>query len=239
MVTVTESPGVAVGPAGADRLAAVPGVRAVEPLQHRYAYVGTDLQDLYGVRTGTIVGATSLQDAYFAGGTATQLIDVLDRHPDSVLVSAETVHDFQLRPGDRLTLRLQDGRTKQYVDVPFHYAGVAKEFPTAPSDSFVVANADYVARRTGSDAVGTFLVDAGGHHVAGVAGRVRQVVGTDARVTDVTTSRRIIGSSLTSVTSPGSPWRSGLPSGAATSPSSPPSAAAGASSPPSSGRKRR
>ena len=35
--------------------------------------------------------------------------------PDAMLVCAETVHDFQLRPGDLLSLRLQDGRTKQYT----------------------------------------------------------------------------------------------------------------------------
>ena len=198
-ITVTAAPGAATPPGQADRLAAVPGVRGVEPLQHRYAYVGADLQDLYGVRTDTVVAATSLQDAYFAGGTARHLIGTLAREPDSVLVSLETVHDFQLHLGDPLTLRLQDGRTRQYRDVTFHYAGVVKEFPTAPSDSFVVANADYVARQTGSAAVGTFLVDTGGRHVADVAGRVRHAVGTDAQVTDVTTSRRLIGSSLTSV----------------------------------------
>ena len=27
----------------------LPGVVAVEPMQHRFAYVGTDLQDLYGI----------------------------------------------------------------------------------------------------------------------------------------------------------------------------------------------
>ena len=198
-VTVTESPGVDVGRMSAVPLAAVPGVRGVEPIQHRFAYVGADLQDLYGVRTATIVDATSLQDAYFAGGTARQLIGLLGTRPDNVLVSAETVHDFQLRRGDPITLRLQDGRTKQYVDVAFHYAGVAKEFPTAPNDSFLVANADYVATATGSDAVGAFLVDTAGADPSIVARRVRAVVGPGARVTDVTTSRRIIGSSLTSV----------------------------------------
>ena len=198
-VTVTESPGVTVRPAEADRLAGVPGVRRVEPLQHRFAYVGSDLQDLYGVRTDTIVDATSLQDAYFAGGTARQLIAQLAAQPDSVLVSLETVHDFQLQPGDPVTLRLQDGRTKQYTDVPFHYAGVAKEFPTAPSDSFLVANADYISRMTGSDTVGAFLVDTGGQTPAAVADRVRAIVGRTAQVTDITTSRRIIGSSLTAV----------------------------------------
>ena len=32
-----------------------------------------------------------------------------------------------------------------------HYAGIAKEFPTAPRDSFLIANSDYIAARTGSD----------------------------------------------------------------------------------------
>lgn len=198
-VTVTESPGVEVGPSAATAIAAVPGVASVEPIQHRFAYVGADLQDLYGVRPDTIVGATRLQDTYFQGGTARELMRALGERPDSVLVSLETVHDFQLTPGDPLILRLQDGRTKQYTDVTFHYAGVAKEFPTAPSDSFLVANADYVARQTGSNAVGSFLVDAAGVPPDVLARRVGEVVGAGAQVTDISTSRRIIGSSLTAV----------------------------------------
>ncbi len=198
-VTVTESPGIVVGPDAAPRLAQVPGVQSVEPIQHRFAYVGADLQDLYGVQTDTIVDATRLQDAYFVGGTAKDLMSTLAAKPDSVLVSLETVKDFQLSPGDPLTLRLQDGRTKQYTDVGFHYAGVAKEFPTAPSDSFLVANADYIAQATGSNAVGSFLLDTGSANIPAVADQVRSPVGADAQVTDITTSRRIIGSSLTSV----------------------------------------
>ena len=46
---------------------------------------------------------------------------------------------------------------------------MAKEFPTAPTDSFVVANAAYVARATGSDAVGTFLVQTDGSGPRAVA----------------------------------------------------------------------
>src|SRR5439155_9956642 len=159
----------------ADRLARVPGVSSVEPLQHRFAYVGADLQDLYGVRPSTIVHAGSLQDAYVAGGSVKRLMADLTVQPDGVLVSAETVHDFQLHPGDRLTLRLQDGRTKQLREVLFHYLGVVKEFPTAPRDSFLVANAAYVAQATGSNAVGTFLVDTHRSPKA-VAAAVRRLV---------------------------------------------------------------
>jgi len=198
-VTVTESPGTTVAPAGGAALAKIPGVRSVEPIQHRFAYVGADLQDLYGVNPSTIVGATKLQDAYFQGGSASELMAKLGANPDGLLVSDETVKDFQLRPNDQVTLRLQDGRTKQYTDVPFHYIGIAKEFPTAPHDSFLIANADYVTKATSTNAVGAFLLDTTGSSPKAVAANVRSVVGTSATVTDLETSRRVIGSSLTSV----------------------------------------
>ncbi|MFN8175264.1 MAG: ABC transporter permease [Solirubrobacteraceae bacterium] len=198
-VTVAESPGTGVGPGGASRLRRVAGVASVEPLQHRFAYVGADLQDLYGVRPRTIGAAGKLQDGWFQGGGAAQLMAKLAREPDGVLVSAETVHDFQLRPGDPIRLRLQDGRTKRLKTVPFRYAGVVKEFPTAPTDSFLVANAGYVARATGSDAVGSFLVQTGGADPKAVASRVRSAVGTSAQVTDIVSRRRVVGSNLTAV----------------------------------------
>ena len=198
-VTVTESPGANAGPGAAKRIAGVRGVKTVEPMQHRFAYVGADLQDLYGVRPGTFGTAGKLQDAWFQGGSATSLMAQLAKRPDSVLVAAETVKDFQLRPGDLLRLRLQDGRTKRFRTVPFHYAGVAKEFPTAPSDSFLVANASYVERATGSDAVGTFLVQTDGTSPGTVAARVRSALGTSAKVTDIQHQRRITGSNLTAV----------------------------------------
>jgi putative ABC transport system permease protein len=200
-VTVTTSPGTIVSPDSnqASMIAATPGVHHVEPIQHRFAYVGADLQDLYGVNPATIVDAGRLQNGYFQGGTARQLIDRLASQPDAVLVSAETVHDFQLLPGDAITLRLQDTITKQYIDVPFHYVGVAKEFPTAPHDSFLLANARYIADKSGSDTVGAFLVDTGGRNIGAVAERLRQQLGTSGTVTDLASSRKVVGSSLTSV----------------------------------------
>ena len=196
-VTVTESPGTVVGPAFANRLAAVRGVHGVEPLQHRFAYVGSDLQDLYGVRPRTIAEAGRLQDGWFGGGTATGLMRTLAATPDGVLVSAETVKDFQLHPGDTLRLRIQDGRSKRFMTIPFRYVGVAKEFPTAPKDSFFVANAGYVAKTTRSAAVGAFLVQT--TDPVAVASRLRALVGTSAQVTDIVGQRHIVGSGLTAV----------------------------------------
>ncbi|MGI8778608.1 MAG: ABC transporter permease [Solirubrobacteraceae bacterium] len=123
----------------------------------------------------------------------------LARRPDGILVSAETVKDFQLTKGDLIRLRLQDGQTKQFETVPFHYIGVAKEFPTAPQDSFFVANQRYVTTATGSSAVGAFLVQTDGTSPGTVAQRLRSRLGTSAQVTDIVNQRKVIGSNLTAV----------------------------------------
>ncbi len=198
-VTVTESPGSNASPADAARIAAVSGVKAVEPLQHRFAYVGNDLQDLYGINPDTISRATTLQDAYFQGATAVESLAQLKSRPDALLVSAETVNDFQLNQGDLIRLRLQDAKTQTYKSVTFHYVGIVNEFPTAPKDSFLVANADYVAQQTGTDAVGSFLVSTGGSNVSTVADQIRSVVGTTGSVATIDDARGLVGSSLTSV----------------------------------------
>ncbi|RDJ04219.1 FtsX-like permease family protein [Rhizobium grahamii] len=133
-----------------DRLSKLPGVVAVQPMQHRYAYVGTDLQDLYGVDPERIGSATAMSDAYFANGDARATLADLARTPDGVLVSQETVNDYQLNRGDSINLRLQNAADHQYHVVPFHVVGVVREFPTAPKDSFLVANAAFIEQQTGS-----------------------------------------------------------------------------------------
>jgi putative ABC transport system permease protein len=198
-VTVTVAAGSTVHPAAANRLAGVKGVRAVEPIQHRFAYIGADLQDLYGVRPDHIRSATALQDAYFVGGSAAGLMHTLASQPDSILVSAETVKDYQLKAGDVIKLRLIDSRIRQPRLVAFHYVGVVTEFPTAPKDSFFVTNQSYVAAQTGTDAVGAFLVDTGGQHTTAVRHRIQSLLGPAATVTDIATVRKSVGSSLTSV----------------------------------------
>ena len=198
-VRVTTALGSDTGPALTSTIAKVPGVQHVEAVQHRYAYVGADLQDLYGVNPATIKSATALQDAYFVGGTADQLLAKLKSTPDGVLVSQETAKDYQLSIGDRVTLRLPDARTRQQVLVTFRYIGQALEFPTAPKDSFLIANANYVAQQTRSAAVGTFLITTDGTPPATVAASIGRRIGTAGVVTPIGVSRSSIGSSLTSV----------------------------------------
>ena len=191
-------PDAAADPALAGDIGRIQGVTRVEPVQHRYAYVGSDLQDLYGVNPATIAAGTSLQDAYFRGGTAAQLLAQLAATPDGILVSAETVTDYQLTIGDRLTLRLVDSTHPQPTPVTFTYIGVALEFPTAPHDSFLITNAGYVASQTGNATINNYLVTTDGDPSA-VAKAVRDAVGTSATVTPIGTARSSVGSSLTSV----------------------------------------
>ncbi len=133
-----------------DKLAALPGVVAAQPMQHRFAYVGTDLQDIYGIDPINLGKATDVSDAYFANRNAEATLAELAKTPDGVLVSQETVNDYQLALGDPINLRLQSATDHQYHVVPFRFIGIVREFPTAPKDSFLVANATYIAKVTGS-----------------------------------------------------------------------------------------
>jgi putative ABC transport system permease protein len=183
-----------------DAIAQLPGVQAVEPMQHRFAYVGTDLQDLYGVDPTTLTRAARLVDAYFVGATAKDALARLAATPDGVRVSPETVSDFQLQPGDTIRLRLQSAADQQYHVVQFHYVGIAREFPTAPSDSFLVANASYIAQQTGSPSVETLLIQTSGAPATG-ADRVRATLGPTSGTTvrSIDEARRAIDSGLTAI----------------------------------------
>ncbi|MGX6566887.1 FtsX-like permease family protein [Cupriavidus necator] len=181
-------------------LAGLAGVSAAQPMQHRLAYVGTDLQDLYGIDATHIAAATRMSDAYFESRDARTTLDLLARTPDGILVSEETVRDFQLRLGDEVNVRLQSAKDHQYHTVRFHFIGVVREFPTAPRDSFLVANASYVGRQTGADAAEIVLLKTS-VNPAQVAFTARAVVAPfpGMKVTDVSQAQRLIGSSLTAV----------------------------------------
>ena len=192
--------GLTTAPPG-DKLAelkALPGVVAAQPMIHRFAYVGHDLQDIYGVDPRYIGEATHMSNAFFEGGDARAALSSLEQHPDGVLVAEETRNDFQLQPGDTLNLRVQFAADHQYHVVPFHFVGVVREFPTAPKDSFLVVNAAYLVQKTGSDAKEIVLMRTGGDPTR-VAKLARTVVASlpGAQVLDITAAQRTISSGLT------------------------------------------
>ena len=182
------------------QLKALPGVAAIQPMQHRFAYVGNDLQDIYGIDPVHIGEATNMSNAFFAGGNAQVTLASLATHTDGVLVSEETVTNYQLSVDDRINLRLQSASDHQYHVVPFHFLGVVREFPTAPKDSFIIANASYIAQQTGNNASEIVLMRANGNPTD-LASQARALVGSlpGAKVTDIGSTQRLISSSLTAV----------------------------------------
>lgn len=181
------------------QVAAVPGIAVAQGMMHRCAYVGTDLQDIYGIDPARIGQVTTLSDAYFRDMTARAAMAQLAATPDGIFVADETVTDFQLVPGDRINLRLRMAGRADYAVVPFTFVGVVREFPTAPTDSFLVANAGYIAKMTGITTAETVMARAGDPAAAGAAVRQALVARPDLKVTDLTETARRIGSSLVAV----------------------------------------
>lgn len=182
------------------QLKSLPGTTAVQTMQHRFAYVGNDLQDLYGIDPTHIGQATTMSNAFFAGGNAQATLATLAAHPDGVLVSEETVTNYQLAVGDQINLRLQRASDHQYHTVTFHFLGVVREFPTAPKDSFLIANATYIGQQTGNATAEVVLMRANSNPSA-LAAQVRNVVSTlpGAKVSDIGSTQRLISSSLTAI----------------------------------------
>ena len=198
-VTVT---GTAASPASAalKEIQSVHGVAWAEPMQHRFAYVGTDLQDIYGINPATIGNATTISNAYFTSNDAAATMAKLKAIPNGVLVSDETMSDFQLKPGDTLNLRLQSAKDNAYHVVPFTFIGVVREFPTAPTDSFLIANVSYIASVTGNAAAETVLVRTPLAPID-VANSIRTALADQGtlKVTDIAEAAHRIGSSLVAV----------------------------------------
>ena len=205
-VTVT---GTTPYPAGQllDTISKVPGVQAARAMIHRYAYVGNDLQDIYGINALNIGDAADLSNAFFANNNARLTMQKLAARPDGVLLSQETVNDFQLKLGDLVNLRLQNSKDHQYHPVPFHFIGVVREFSTAPKDSFILANEGYVASQTGEPAREVVLIR-GNVPPAQLAKSIEPIAATlpGARVTDLGSVLKSISSSLTAVDLHGLTW---------------------------------
>lgn len=196
-------------PAGSllDRIARVPGVRAARAMTHRFAYVGNDLQDIYGIDAHTIGDATDLSDAFFGNNDAHGTMAKLASQPDAALLSQETVNDFQLKLGDTINLRLQNAGDHQYHPVPFHFIGVVREFSTAPHDSFILVNGDYIAQQTGNAAREVVLIRGSvppKQLEAAIDPIAAELPG--ARVTDLGSVQQTISSSLTAVDLHGLTW---------------------------------
>jgi putative ABC transport system permease protein len=188
------------GAAGVQPLVAqTPGINGTTALDHTYAYVGPDLQDVFAVDPATFRQGTSLRDSYFLGGSAKQMMNRLHTRPDAILVSKETITDYSLNLGDLLKLRTLDHRTGTFHVVPFHVAGIVQEFPSAPKDSFMVANLSYILRATHDPGANVVFAQTNGNpsHVAQAV--ARRVTAKGALVKNISDQATQTASSITTV----------------------------------------
>jgi putative ABC transport system permease protein len=161
-VVATAPPGTVARTSLLRRIAHIPGVAGISAVDHSYAYVGPDLQDTFGVDPSTLTRATSLRNSYFLGGSSGQMLERLRTRGDGILVSTETIADYSLNLGDLLRLRVLDHRTGRLRVVPFHVVGIVQEFPSAPKDSFMVADLAYLRAVTHDPGPNVVFVRASG-----------------------------------------------------------------------------
>jgi putative ABC transport system permease protein len=102
----------------------------------------------------------------------------LRRRADGILVSKETITDYSLKVGDLLRLRVLDHHSGKFRTVPFHVVGAVQEFPSAPRDSFMVANLAYLSRADRAGGPNVVFAKASGD-LAAVASRVTAVTRVD------------------------------------------------------------
>jgi len=173
------------------------GVGAATPFVDRVVYVGPEAQDLLAIDPNELPAVAPLADSFFDGMTAAAAMDALRSRPDAILVSAETAKDYSIVPGDRIRIRIPDA-TGKLVDVDFHMAGIALEFPTAPKDAFLVGNLSYLVSQTGNDRVSFVLARATGD-VGDASRRLTGRLGDGWNVTDLSTTSARLANSITSV----------------------------------------
>jgi len=198
-VVVAAPPGAVTKSSLVARIAAIPGVAGVTPVDHSYAYVGPDLQDTFGIDAATFTRGSNLRDSYFAGGTASQMLARLRASRDGIVVSKETIADYSLSLGDLLKLRVLDHSTGRFRIAPFHVVGIVQEFPSAPHDSFMVTNLAYlqsvthdpgpnvlfVAAKNDPSAVARRVAEAGKHDGVAVRDIRAQTAQTASSITTV------------------------------------------------------
>ena len=198
-VVITAPPGAVAKHGLQQRIERVKGVSGTTAVDHSYAYVGPDLQDTFGIDANTFTRATTLRDSYFLGGSASQMLSRLRARKDGIVVSKETVTDYSLAQGDLLKLRVLDRRSGAFRIARFHVVGIVQEFPSAPRDSFMVANLSYlqgvthdagpnlvfVKAPSGPAAVSTRIAAATRSFGTGVKNIRRQSVQTSSSITAV------------------------------------------------------
>jgi putative ABC transport system permease protein len=116
-----------------------------------------DVATLAAIDTRTFGQVAQMQDSWFVGASADQMMTALRDHPNGVLVNAALADGLKLAVGDHAKVLYGRG-TKQQTRRPATVLGVFTHFPGAPDGTDVVASLDRYQRATGLKAADAYLL---------------------------------------------------------------------------------
>jgi len=183
-------------------IGAVPGVASVSPVVSAQAYVGSNLQTVFGIDTQSYLLATGSADSFFASGSAAQAMQDLANVPNGVLVSQQIADAYSIAVGDTVIIRLP--RTANAggptIETRLQTVGIIRFFPTAGNDSFLVMNLPFMQSVTRNDKISYFLIRTSSppHDIAL---RIQSTLGAQVPMTmeNIDTAILALGNSMTSV----------------------------------------
>ncbi len=183
-------------------IGAVPGVASVSPVISAQAYVGSNLQTVFGIDPQSYLLSTGSADSSFASRSAAQAMQDLANVPNGVLVSQQIADAYSIAVGDTVIIHL--ARTAAtggpMVETRLQAVGIIRFFPTAASDSFLVMNLPFMQSVTHNDKISYFLIrtSTSPHDVAL---RIQSTLGAQVPMTteDIDTAILALGNSMTSV----------------------------------------
>ncbi len=126
-----------------------------------------DVATLAAIDLHTFGQVASLQDSWFLGASADQMMAALRDHPDGVLVNAALADGLKLVPGDDAKVLYGRG-TSQQTRRPATVLGLFTQFPGAPEGTDIVANLDQYQHVTGLKSADLYLLSAADRTSAGL-----------------------------------------------------------------------
>ena len=115
-----------------------PGVSAVSPFTTDVAYVGTEIQDIFGIDVASLQRATSFSDSFFQSATASQTLARLAATPDGLLVSDTAWPGYELIPTGAMYRAVTLAALRAGVDGREPASEVARELANDPHGGDVV-----------------------------------------------------------------------------------------------------
>ncbi|MBA4383796.1 MAG: hypothetical protein C0410_03605 [Anaerolinea sp.] len=182
----------------------VPGVAAVSPVENLQAYVGSNLQTIFGIDPQSYTLAAEPKNSFFTNGNAAQTMQDLANVPNGVLVSQQLADAYSIGVGDTVIIRLP--RTANTggptIETRLKAVGITRSFPSAGagSDSFLVMNLPLMQSVTHNDKINYFLIrTSDAPH--DVALRLQDTLGTQVpmKTEDIDTAILALGNSMTSL----------------------------------------